>query len=113
MAFMTEVVEPRMKREFQEFDAARFADFGCETCHGSGVGDGSYALPNPELPHLWEAGWFKKHRKEHPETVKFMWKHVEHGLSETMGLSVGPKGELDCRTCHVIEDHDPKRGRGS
>ena len=112
IAFMSDVVEPQMKAEFQAFDPERFAHFDCRTCHGSGVDDGSYALPNPDLPHLFEDHWFRKHRREHPKTVTFMWKKVELGLSRSMGRSVGPKGELDCRTCHVIEDHDPVRGRG-
>jgi hypothetical protein len=107
MAVMTDVVEPRMRAEFQAFDAERFANFSCETCHGAGASDGTYAMPNPDLPHLWEKGWFKKHRKETPKTVRFMWKDVELTMSDLLGVSTGSGGELACWTCHVVEDHEP------
>ena len=103
LTHMTDVVSPRLQAVFQGFDAKRFGDFGCHTCHGSGADDGSYTMPSPDLPHLSKAGFYKKHRKEQPEIVKLMWKEVEPAVGETMGLTHGPKGAIRCETCHVIE----------
>lgn len=103
-SYMRDVVTPEMKRTFQAFDAKRFADFGCGTCHGSGHADGTYTMPNPDLPHLREKGFFREHRKAHPATVKFMWKQVEKPLGKLMGLSYGPKGEMECGNCHIVDD---------
>ncbi len=107
MTYMTDVVSPEMKRRFQAFDAERFADFSCATCHGSGVDDGTYAMPNPDLPHLREKGFYKEHRKTDPEIVKFMWNGVEKPVAQMLGQSAGHSGELDCWTCHVIDDRHP------
>jgi len=101
---MAKTVEPRLAAKFREWDAERYADFDCATCHGEGANDGTYAMPNPDLPHLEEKGLFKKHRKEQPEAVKFMWKVVEAEVADAMGLTYGPKGDIACWTCHVVDD---------
>lgn len=103
LTHMTDAVSPRLEAVFQAFDAQRFGDFGCHTCHGSGADDGSYAMPSPDLPHLREAGYYKEHRKAQPEMIKFMWKEVEPNVAEAMGLTHGHKGAINCETCHVIE----------
>jgi len=64
---MKTVVEPTMKAKFQEFAAKEFSDFGCKTCHGPGVKDGKFDMPNPALPAL-----NKKEMDKHPEVTKFM-----------------------------------------
>lgn len=102
--YMIEVVEPKMRAAFEEHDAERFADFGCATCHGAGADDGTYAMPNPALPHLREKGFYKEHRKATPEITKFMWNGVDKPMGELLGKTVGHTGEFDCRSCHVIED---------
>ncbi len=104
MAHMHAQVEPAMREAFQSFDAERFADFDCQTCHGPGVDDGSYAMPNPALPHLREAGMFKEHRKADPEISKFMWKEVELPMADLLGQTAGPKGEFACWSCHIVDD---------
>lgn len=102
---MSAVVEPRMEAVFQGFDARRFADFGCETCHGAGAADGTYAMPSPDLPHLRERMFFREARKQHPEAARFMWKEVLPAMAESLGVTYGPKGALDCDGCHVVS-HD-------
>lgn len=99
MAHMGAHVEPRMKELFQEFDSARFSEFGCTTCHR----EGSFEMPNPELPKISEKGFYKKHRKEHPDILKFMWKTMEPNMADALGVTYGDKGYLTCSSCHLIE----------
>lgn len=103
-AHMESVVLPRMKAVFQAFDAERYADFNCVTCHGRGAADGSYAMPSPDLPTLQHAGIYKKHRKETPEVAEFMWKEVQSNLGQALGETWGPAGAVDCKSCHVVVD---------
>ena len=51
-AYMKETVLPEMKKLFVEFDAGEFGNMNCKTCHGAGAEDGSFEMPNPELPVL-------------------------------------------------------------
>lgn len=93
-AHMSSVVLPHMKEAFQRFDAERYADFGCPTCH---VG-GSYEMPNPRLPVLSKTKFRKEHWKKDPEMVQFMWEHVE----PEMAALLGQKGRrFNCRSCHT------------
>src|SRR5262249_6221839 len=71
--YMKRVVLPKMKDAFVAFDAKRYADMNCATCHGDGVKDGTFKMPNPKLPKLPadEAG-FKKLSESKPEAMKFM-----------------------------------------
>lgn len=103
-AHMQSVVLPRMRTVFQRFDSERFADFGCGTCHGDGMADGTYAMPNPNLPTLDHAGVYKTHRKESPEITRFMWKEVQSELGQSLGVTWGPNGTIDCKSCHPVVD---------
>jgi hypothetical protein len=100
IAHMEAVVEPQMGATFQSFDASRFADFGCETCHGPGAEDGTFAMPNRELPRLDPSFFYRKHRKEAPEITHFMWKTVRPNMADLLGLPEGDKG-IDCSSCHL------------
>jgi hypothetical protein len=102
MAHMGEVVMPRMQAVFEGHDAERFSTFGCATCHGGGASDGSFEMPNPGLPQLDAANLYKKHRKESPEMVKLMWKHVEPTMGEALAVTYGFGGAISCESCHVV-----------
>ena len=101
---MYKVVQPRMKRLFQEFDPERFAEFSCSTCHGQGAADGTYAMPSPDLPRVESRESVWRGRKQHPEMFNFMWKQVEGSMAELLGRSHGLKGETSCSTCPVLEE---------
>jgi hypothetical protein len=51
-AFMKLTVMPKMKPIFQQFDGKMFAEFNCKTCHGEGAKDGSFDMPNADLPRM-------------------------------------------------------------
>ncbi len=76
VAFMKLSVMPAMKAAFQEFDATKFADFTCKTCHGKGAADGSFEMPNPDLPRLPTAEKFPEYAKD-----------PKHGPMRTPGSS--------------------------
>ena len=102
MQHMGAVVMPRVRPVFQAHDAERFADFSCATCHGSGADRGDFAMPNPDLPKLYTANFYKKHRKEHPDIVKLMWQKVEPAVGEAIGVTYGLGGaQIECGSCHV------------
>lgn len=72
-SFMQQVVQPKMKDLFQQFDAAHFSKFNCGTCHGEGAKDKSFAMPSaklPKLPSTMEG--FEKLKAEKPEIFRFM-----------------------------------------
>jgi hypothetical protein len=48
--FMAERVLPEMRTMFQEFDAERFAQFDCTTCHGANAMEVSFRMPNGLSP---------------------------------------------------------------
>ena len=99
MSHMSQTVAPAMGELFRGHDAERFADFGCKTCHA----EGTFAMPNPGLPHLDASGYYKKHRKASPDMVHFMWKEVEPQMAELLGVTHGEHGYFACRSCHVVE----------
>src|SRR5438067_694382 len=73
LLWMSASVNPAMREEFQNFDAKRYAKFGCKTCHGKGAEDDSYKMPNPDLPKLPRSkeGW-DKIKAEKGDILKFM-----------------------------------------
>lgn len=101
MEVMATVVTPKMRKLFQAQDPERFADFGCATCHKGEDKVTDYSMPNPELPTLYTDGFYKKHRKEHGDMVKFMWQKVEPAMGEALGVTYSFGGHIECATCHV------------
>lgn len=50
LAYMQQTVMPEMKALFVAFDAERYADFGCATCHGEDMQAVDFAMPNGLAP---------------------------------------------------------------
>lgn len=105
MEHMSTVVLPRMQAVFQGHDPERFSNFSCATCHGSGAANGDFAMPSESLPVLDASNFYKKHRQEHPDMVKLMWKEIEPAMGEALALTYGLGGaEIECASCHVVEN---------
>jgi hypothetical protein len=107
--FMKAVVMPKMKGLFQAFDAKHFEGFTCKTCHGPGLDDKSFEMPNPELPRLPATPeGFQALMKEEPQWVKFMGEQVKPQMATLLGLpEVDPQhpdpGAFGCGNCHASE----------
>ena len=105
LKIMKTQVVPTMGKAFKEFDAKEYARFGCKTCHSkASVADGTYKMPNPDLPKLdfaaLQAG------KQHPKTAEFMEKTVKPEMAKILGLPEydddHPKG-FGCLHCHTAK----------
>jgi hypothetical protein len=106
MAYMKKVVLPKMKETFTAFDPKDFEHVTCLTCHGAGAKDGSFKMPNPDLPKLSPADGFKKHMDKKPEITKFMMSKVLPTMAELLNTQpYDPKTHLGfgCFGCHAIE----------
>jgi hypothetical protein len=104
MAYMKATVLPKMSALFHDFDAKRFADPKCTTCHGAGAKDGSFKMPNPELPKLNLADGMKADKKKSPKIFDFMMKQVEPQMADVLGKpAYDPKTQkgFGCFDCHT------------
>jgi hypothetical protein len=103
--YMKKVVYPKMKEEFVGYDAKRYGEMTCVTCHGDGAKDGSFKMPNPKLPKLpsEEAG-FKKLSEQKPEAMKFMGGKVVPDVAKFVGEEpFNPQTHkgFGCFECHT------------
>jgi hypothetical protein len=112
-AFMTDVVMPQMRETFVAFDP-KFEAMSCQTCHGNGAIDGSYAMPSPQiavLPATEEA--FAEYVKdpEHARWSQFMldevWPQMANLLQVPMfDHTTNPDG-FSCSNCHTVDLSSP------
>jgi len=106
--FMKKTVLPKMKAEFVLVDAKEFGEMNCATCHGDGVKDKSFKMPNPKLPKLvaTEEG-FKKLSVDHPDMMKFMGQKVVPDMAALLGVApYDPKTHqgFGCFACHTMKE---------
>ena len=100
--FMKEKVMPAMEPLFKNHDAKKFAEFGCKTCHGEGVEQGKFDMPNDKLPKLFGPSMpkFKK------EDVEWMGKEIKPTMAKLLQqpeyTPENPKG-FGCLECHGAE----------
>jgi len=99
---MSSKVVPDIGKVFKEYDGARYASFGCATCHGPT----KKAAPQDVLPKLTLSnGGFDKLAKEKPEVVKFMAGKVEPMMGQILGEEpydpATHKG-FGCGGCHAV-----------
>jgi hypothetical protein len=114
--FMKETVMPKAKELFVAFDAAAYKEMNCATCHGPGVEDGTFEMPNPKikpLPSTPEAfmAWVQKDERA-AKYAQFMSQQLEPTMAELLHLApFDPKtgtGEFSCSSCHYLVDASGK-----
>jgi hypothetical protein len=102
---MADHVVPAMTERFRSWDAARFANFGCPTCHGSDMAARSFAMPNPSLPALYPTGSQEQRDtvERYPDGVRFMYQVVVPDMGTLLGIPPYDEatGEgMSCYHCH-------------
>src|SRR4029077_2147674 len=111
--YMKEVVTPKMKTVFQDYDAATFKKVTCATCHGKDAKARKFKMPGPDihpLPSTPER--FQAMMKEEPtwrKWTKFRAEKVEPQMAALLGLpAFDPKkpdpNAFSCKGCHRLQD---------
>lgn len=103
--YMAEVVEPAMRPLFQQYDDRRFADFGCETCHGTDMVARQFEMPSPHILALYPSGTAEQRQTvdRHPRMVRFMYNRVVPRMQRLLGMQTfdPATGEgFSCFHCH-------------
>lgn len=93
--FMGTTVTPDMAEVFQAFDAERYADFSCNTCHPQGSADGDYLMP--------DAGLMPLRNEDFPYTSDIGLFMSEEVLPANQDL-LGPPDGSPCLECHTLEE---------
>ncbi len=96
---------PKMGALFHDYDATKYADPKCGLCHGAGAKDGSFKMPNPDLPKLPATpDGFKKLAAKHGKIMTFMSEKVKPTMAGLVGEPpMDPKtGQgFGCFECHT------------
>ena len=79
--FMKQKVVPALQPIFQRHDAAKYAEFGCPTCHGR---NDRYEMPNPALPKAEHSEW------------------MQQDVQPVMNELLAAPASFGCRGCHVV-----------
>jgi hypothetical protein len=99
---MKTVIRPRMAQVFQEHDAAKYADFGCRTCHGPNDDDPHAVLPVLTLSN----GGYKKLLDEKTAKMLFMREKVTPTMVAAMGeppFDMATRKGFGCSGCHRVQ----------
>jgi hypothetical protein len=86
-AYMARAVVPRMGALFAEYDAERYADLDCSTCHGPDASARGFEMPNPSLLPLSPSGTEGQRHTvdQYPEGVRFMFNRVVPTMRALLG----------------------------
>jgi hypothetical protein len=105
MAYMKSDVMPKMSAAFHDFDTKKYGEAKCTLCHGKGASDGSFKMPNPDLPKLPATpDGFKKLAQQKPKYMEFMGKQVKPTMAQLLGepeLDPATGKGFGCFECHT------------
>jgi hypothetical protein len=116
LEYMRATVEVTEKALFTRYDPLRYANFTCKTCHGSGALNGTFRMPNPELPK-WPGGpdAFKKLLERDPRMLKFMQQVIVPVTARLIGVQefdFATHSGFSCFQCHVRSEPPPTEKNG-
>lgn len=106
LAYMKTTFMDAERALFATWEPVRYRDLECRTCHGAtGVADGSFRMPNPDLPKVApsSAGFQELHAHE-PQVFAFMQKRVVPETARLLGLppfDFEKHTGFSCYQCHV------------
>ncbi len=93
------------KALFMDYAPARYADFTCRTCHGKGEDDGTYRMPNPDLPQIVGGReYYQELAAKDPKALRFMQKILVPETARLLGLpafDMASHTGFSCYQCHV------------
>ncbi len=104
---MKEHVVPEVGAEMTAFDPKRWPKVECKTCHGKSAEDGTFKMPNPDLPKL-DMAWFGP---DAPADKKPIIEFMEEKMKPHMATLLGQKqmdpahpenGGFGCLECHTM-----------
>jgi hypothetical protein len=100
-AFMKANIKPQMSKVFQDYDAKKYAEFNCVTCHGP-----KFQTPKDFLPKLTLAGGKFAVTADKAGILKFMGEKVVPEMAKQMGekpFDPATKTGFGCGGCHTID----------
>jgi len=112
-AHMGRHVVPVMSELFAGYDAERFPDVSCGTCHGETAHERNFAMPNPDLPPLYPTGSIGQYQtvERFPDGARFMFSRVLPAMQTLLDAEEfdPATGEgFSCYGCHPhASDDDP------
>jgi hypothetical protein len=101
IAFMKKNVVPEMGPVFKGYNAKRYAEFGCKTCHGP-----KFKEPKDYLPKLTFKDGKITAFAEKPEIAKFMAEQVTPHMAAAMGMKpfdMTTHTGFGCNGCHTVQ----------
>jgi hypothetical protein len=101
--FMKKKVMPAMSKTFQAFNAEKYANFGCKTCHGPDMKPKPSAFL-PEL-HIKDGKLVEAADPKNADILKFMGEHVSPEMADIFGKPhYDPKTQqgFGCGGCHKM-----------
>lgn len=95
--YMIGKVLPITHELFTQRDADRYADFSCESCHGSDGAERRFEMPSTQRSVVHPPGspQYEQMRQTFPDMVRFM----EEEIAPKTGILLGIEG-FSCNGCH-------------
>ncbi|HKO94533.1 MAG TPA: hypothetical protein VJU61_25440 [Polyangiaceae bacterium] len=103
--WMATHVFPKMRAAFTEFNADRFSDFTCQTCHGERMEMDDFKMPNPSLYALSRKDTLGEARSYDAKATEFMLKTVLPEMAQLLDTEPydrEKKAGFSCFGCHPV-----------
>jgi hypothetical protein len=113
-AHMVQHVLPRTRELFTSWNAERFDDLSCGTCHGEGARERNFAMPNTSLITLYPTGTIGQQEvlAQYTEACTFMYSRLVPSMQTMLGASeydAATHTGFSCFSCHPrAGDDDPR-----